>query len=208
MGNPLHADTGTSLNIKQTKNLRLNYHPRFDGRRKERQIWNVLILLFLRSPFNILSSESGVHHIFVNISLEVKHSGSESLFITQYGSLKKIIARRAPDLTDKCHSLCDCFAKSSQWQKTLSEPYWLITNKLSAGMLHHPRLGCTQKEFDRSECNSSKNLRTCIRNDQIKISSNLIVKCTQPWADCCQMRVWHRPKSGKFTSPLFISIYI
>ena len=83
----------------------------------------------------------------------------------------------------------------------------LITNKLSAGMLHHPKLGCTQKEFDRSECNSSKNLRTCIPNDQIKISSNLIVKCIQPWADCCHMRVWHQPKSGKFTSPLFISIY-
>ena len=96
MGNPLHANTGTSLNIRQTQNLRLNYHPRFDSRRKERQIGNVLILLFFRSPFNILSSESGVHHIFVNISVEVKHSGSEYLLITQYGSLNIIYTPEIP----------------------------------------------------------------------------------------------------------------
>ena len=28
--------------------------------------------------------------------------------LPQYSSLKKIIAQRAPDLTEKCHSLCDC----------------------------------------------------------------------------------------------------
>ncbi len=89
MGNPLHANLGTSLNIRQTENLRLNYHPRIDSRRQERQIWNVLIFLFFRSPFNILSSESGEHPIFVNRSVGVKHSGSESLLITQYGLLKR-----------------------------------------------------------------------------------------------------------------------
>ena len=41
------------------------------------------------------------------------------LFIFQYGSLKKIIARRAPDLTDKCHSLCDCNARELAMTKNV-----------------------------------------------------------------------------------------
>jgi len=45
--------------------------------------------------------------------------------IPPYGSVKKVIAQRAPQLSEKCHSLCDC-SPVAQSEIALTQAYWLI----------------------------------------------------------------------------------